>query len=200
VYDHVQKCFLASDETEGVDLIPSCTLEELKKIKPFGYGFNANGNLSYYWVAGIYLFRHRNGLIDVWDRTTNLYLATITSSNARACRPAYSSKHKRFITGNVFSNSFGFFKLDTLTDDGSVAKGSVDTGEIGTRDLVANDDVAMAMATSNDGTNQKRLHVVNMDTKAYVGYYDLPANALGNFTALGYASHFMCKNQIEYWV
>lgn len=201
-FDHLQETFLASDETSGTDFLPSVIdANNLRDFKPFGYGLLSSGNQpqGYVFAASNYLFRLNNGSIFVYDRKTNLYLSTITVANSRGCRPGYSKKYNRFITGNIFSNSFGFFKLDSLTGDGSVAKGSVDTNENGTRDIVANDDVALAMATSVDANNQKRLHAIDMSTKGYIGYYDLPANALGNYIALNYASHFMCKNQIEYW-
>lgn len=201
-FDHLQEGFLVSDETSGTDFLPSVRdNNRLREFKPFAYGFvtGANQAQGYIFAAGNYLFRLNNGTILFYDRRTNLYVGSITVANSRGCRPGYSRKYNRFITGNVFSNSFGFFKLDTLTGDGSVAKGSVDTNEAGTRDIVANDDVALAMATSIDANNQKRLHAIDMGTKGYIGYYDLPANALGNFSALYYASHWMCKNQIEHW-
>lgn len=201
-FDPSDEMFWGSDETSGSSTFPSkANANTLYKSKQFGLPKGISGNAnpqSYIFFTDKYMLRLGGG-ISFYDSKTRKFVATVTASNARGCRLGYSKKYKRLISASIFSNSFSFVKLDTLTSEGNLAKSNVGTNENGTRDIVCNDDVALAMSTSVNSSNTERLHAVDMNTKAIIGYYDLPVGALGNFTALTYKSGMMCKNQIDYW-
>jgi len=194
-YDSVNNNFISSDEAFGAYVVPSSTDSSKRPVGGDFLAYGVANNESYHFTTDKYLVKLNNGSLIFYNLLTGVYVTTVTIANTRRCGIGYDHVNKRIITGSLFSNSFSFTRLDTLAGDGTLAKGSTDTGENGTVEIVATGGVAVAQSYYGSATT-KFLHAIDTANKAYVGYVDMGAGA---FSLTAYESGFICKNAINYF-
>lgn len=187
-YYPYRNCFILSDETASADLVFS-------RLKQNQAGLSLISNSEGYWFAtDKYLYNIRINAFDVYDVKTNNRVSSVSIANTRRSSVGFSKKNNLIVTASQFTNSFSFFNTLTMAADGTLAKGFTDTGETGTRGVLANDDVAVAIPYI--AGNARYLHVIDINGKAYVGYIDMGDGAFDNVV---YENNRLAKNAIEYW-
>lgn len=189
-YYPYRNCFLISDETASADLMFTNL-----KLKQNQAGLGLYGGEGYWFATNKYLYKIRANILDVYDIKTNSRVSSVSIANTRSSSAGFSKKNNLIVTASQFTNSFSFFNTLTMAADGTLAKGFTDTGETGTRGVLANDDVAVAIPYVSGGTS-RYLHVIDINGKAYVGYLDMGAGAFADDV---YDNNRLAKNGIEYW-
>lgn len=187
------KSYLQSDETTAALSI----LDIATGLINF-YATSVSANTMGIWSSLKYLYLTKSGSVEVYNSSFTL-VATVTLTNVRSTRSAFSEKNNKLITGSFFTNSFSFLNELTLTSAGNLAKGYTGVNESGTREIVASDDVAIALPSGVlvPTTTFTHVHAIDVSTQAYIGYVPLGAT-LGDFTNQNeYNGHTSCKNRIE---
>ena len=183
--------FLFSDETLcGYSITPEKVINFFKQA-------SGSANTIGIWGSRKYIYFTQSGSVEVFDHNLSL-VSTISLTNCRCTRSAFSENNNKLLTGSFFSNSFSFLNELTLTSAGNLAKGYTAANEAGTREIVASNDVAIALP---DGvfvpaTTFTHIHAIDVSAQSYIGYVPLGAT-LGSFTSNEYNGNMSCKNRIE---